>query len=120
MFEKIIGIILRTVFPVICGIAVTFALLSSNCSSFKIYDSSDIKEENIYYTTLSFYAQKDKEKNDVVIKEAMDRLYKKLDENHIDKEIFCKQVSFGENDIDKKDIRYINYLYCTSKKIVVE
>ena len=92
----------------------------TGCSSFKVYDSSDIKEENIYYTTLSFYAQKDKEKNDVVIKEAMDRLYKKLDEKQIDKEIFCKQVSFGENDIDKKDIRYINYLYCTSKKIVVE
>jgi hypothetical protein len=117
MFKKIISIILPIIISII---AVLIIINIFGCSSFKVYDSSKIAEENIYYTTLSFYAQKDKEKNDVVIKEAMDRLYKKLDEKQIDKEIFCKQVSFGENDIDKKDIRYINYLYCTSKKIVVE
>jgi len=117
MFKEISKYTIVVIFSLLAFFATTQII---GCSSFKVYDSSDIKEENIYYTTLSFYAQKDKEKNDVVIKEAMDKLYKKLDEKQIDKESFCKQVAFGEHEIDKRDVKYINYLYCTSKKIVVE
>lgn len=122
LFDKIFGIILRTVFPVLCAVAITFSMLQfSGCSSFKVYDKSTMHEENIYYSTLLFYAQKDKEKNDVIINTALEKLYKKIERSEIDnKKDFCKQVSFGKDEISENDLRYLNYTFCMNKKIVVE
>lgn len=119
--EKIFNIAIGILTPLLIGACVTAIVIQLvGCSSFKVYDKSNIKEENIFYSTLAFYAQKDEEKNDVVIKQAMDKLYDKLNEQYSDKQTFCKQVAFGEFEIDKKDVRYINYMYCLSKKIKVE
>ena len=107
MFRKIIFIII--------------ALSFIGCNSFEVYDKSTIKEENIYYTTLQFYAQKDKEKNDVVINEAMKKLYEKLNKIEIEnKTDFCKKVAFGKDEVNESDLRYVNFSYCINKKINIE
>ena len=44
------------------------------------------------------------------------RDYKKV----IDKKLFCKQIIFGDKEIDKESSLYVKYITCTGKKFYIK
>ena len=63
------------------------------------------KTKNIDTSLIMFAGRCDKE-----------RAYKKI----TDKKIFCKQIIFGDKEIDKESSLYVKYIMCTGKKFYIK